>query len=172
MSSVNQESPPPGSSEAINLSTAESLVDGLLNHAITLGSTKGIEAADLEALYSEAYDKLIDGRADDALEDLLLLVTHEPWDRRFQFAYGLALQSLDQWAAASTHYAQALLLDATDAGCLLRIAECLEAQGEIPDATEALRDCILLSWQDPQWHLVRAHAQAALTRLDDSKDSK
>ena len=94
-----------------------------------------------------------------------LLVTHDPWEPRFQFAYGLALQQLGQYEAAAHHYAQALLMDATDAGCILRIGECLEAQGLAQEAEEAFRACIQLSYLRPEHHLVRAHAQARLASL-------
>ena len=155
----------PAPAATVDLSTAQGVVDAMLNHAVTLGAAKRLDADGVEALYAHAYGLLADGRADDALEDLLLLVTHEPWDARFQFAYGLALQLLGQWEAAARHYGQAILLDATDAGCVLRIAECLEAQGALAEAADALRSCIALSWLDAQWHLVRAHAESALARV-------
>ena len=152
----------------VDLSTAQGVVDALLNHAVTLADANGVADDDLESLYAVAYGHLADGRAADALDDLLRLVMLDPWDSRFQFAYGLALQLLEQYEAAAQHHAQALLMDATNAGIALRIGECLEAQGELHDAADAMRACIALSWSDPQWHLARAHAETALARIDAS----
>jgi type III secretion system low calcium response chaperone LcrH/SycD len=151
--------------DSIDLSTPEGIADALVNHGVTLASIKGLSDDDLEGLYAAAYDHLAEGRASQAVDDLLLLVTHDPWEPRFQFAFGLALQSLGQYEAAAQHYAQALLMDATDAACILRIGECLEAQGYLQEAEEAFRSCIQLSYLRPEHHLVRAHAQARLAFL-------
>lgn len=150
----------------VDLETLDGIADAFVNHGVTLASVKGISDDDLEALYATAYDHLAAGRAQDAVEDLLLLVTHDPWEPRFQFAYGLALQLLGQYEAAAHHYAQALMMDATDAGCILRMGECLESLGHATEAEEAFRACIQLSYLNPENHLVRAHAQARLAVLN------
>lgn len=155
----------PDATPLIDLGTPDGIADAFVNHGVTLASIKGLGDDDLEVLYAVAYDHLAEGRARDAVEDLLLLVTHDPWEPRFQFAYGLALQQMGQYEAAAHHYAQALLMDATDAGCILRIGECLEAQGLAQEAEEAFRACIQLSYLRPEHHLVRAHAQARLASL-------
>ncbi|KQO19573.1 tetratricopeptide repeat protein [Acidovorax sp. Leaf78] len=149
----------------VDLSTPEGIADAFVNHGVTLASAKGISDDDLEALYAVAYEHLAEGRAQDAVEDLLLLVTHDAWEPRFQFAYALALQMLGHHEAAAQHYAQALLMDATNAGCILRLGECMEAMGNAQEAEEAFRACIQLSYLSPEHHLVRAHAQARLSSL-------
>ncbi len=149
----------------LDLETAQGLADAFLHHGVTLASIKGLDEDDLESLYAAAWQHLAEGRAHDAVDDLLLLATHDPWEPRFQFAYGLALQLLGQYEAAAQHYAQALLMDATHAGCLLRIGECLEQLGHAAQAEEALRACIQLSYQRPEDHLLRAHAQERLQAL-------
>ena len=151
---------------SLDLATPQGLADAFLHHGVTLASIKGLDDDDLEALYAVAWARLAEGRAHDAVDDLLLLVTHDPWVPRFQFAYGLALQRLGQYEAAARHYAQALLMDATDAACLLRTGECLEQLGHAAQAEEALRACIQLSYRRPEDHLVRAHAQARLRALE------
>lgn len=149
----------------LDLSTAKGIADAFLNHGVTLASLKKISDEELECLYLVAYGHLSEGRPAEALDDLMLLVTHNPWDERFQFAFGLALQMLGQYEAAGQHYGQALILNATDAGCALRIGECLEAQGAATEAEEAYRACIALSWRNSSWYLVRSHAEAGLERL-------
>ncbi|MBB6558549.1 type III secretion system low calcium response chaperone LcrH/SycD [Acidovorax soli] len=150
----------------VDLSTPDGIADAFINHGVTLASVKGITDDDLEAVYAEAYGHLAEGRAQEAVEDLMLLVTHDPWEPRFQFAYALAQQLLGQHEAAAQHYAQALLMDATNAGCILRLGECMEAMGNLQEAEEAYRSCIQLSYLDPEYHLVRAHAQARLSSLN------
>lgn len=149
----------------LDLSTPQGLADAFLHHGVTLASIKGLDQDDLEVLYAVAWEHLAESRPQDAVDDLLLLVTHDPWEPRFQFAYGLALQLLGQYQAAGQHYAQALLMDATNAGCMLRMGECLEQLGDAAQAEEAFRACIQISYQRPEDHLVRAHAQARLQAL-------
>lgn len=156
---------PTADAASVDLSTPEGLADAFVHHGVTLASIKGISDEELEAVYAEAYHQLAEGRPHDAVEDLMLLVSHNPWEPRYQQAYGLALQLLGQYEAAAQHYGQALLMDATHAGCVMRIGECLEAQGDATAAEEAYRASIQLSYRDPAHHLVRAHAQARLTHL-------
>lgn len=156
--------------DPVDLDTPEGLTKALLEDAVTLADLKGLSADDLELVYAEAYEKLVDGGYADALDDLLLLVTHNPWDERFQFAYGLALQFLGQHEGALPHYAQALLFDATNAGCVLRMGECFDALGQSEEAAEAMRTCIELSWVDLQWEAVRRQAEATLLRIESRRE--
>jgi type III secretion system low calcium response chaperone LcrH/SycD len=149
----------------VDISTPEGLADAFINHGVTLASAKGVSDEELEVLYAEAYGHLSEGRFDDAMEDLMLLVTSNPWDRRFQFAYGLAMQMAGRFETAGEHYVQALLLDATDAACVMRMGECLEALGNPTEAEDAYRACIQLSYLDPVYHEVRSHAEARLAVL-------
>jgi len=149
----------------VDISTPEGLADAFTNHGVTLASAKGVDDAQLEVLYAAAYAHLSEGRVDDAMEDLELLVTHNPWDRRFQFAFALAMQMAGQYKAAGEHYAQALLLDATDAACVLRMGECLEALGSPAEAEDAYRACIQLSYLKTEYYEVRAHAETRLSAL-------
>ncbi|QEI06025.1 tetratricopeptide repeat protein [Pigmentiphaga aceris] len=149
----------------VDVSTPEGLVDAFVNHGVTLAALKGVSEAQLEALYTVAHGHLSEGRVDEALDDLLLLVTNNPWDRRFQFAFALALQMSGQYKEAGEHYSQALLLDATDAACVMRMGECLEATGNATEAEDAFRACIQLSYLKPEYHDVRAHAEARLAAL-------
>ena len=150
----------------LDLTTPEGIADAFVNHGVTLATLKGLSEEDLEAVYSVAYGHLVEERPRDALEDLVLLVSHEPWDSRFQFAYALALQMLEQYEAAARHYAQAFLMDPLNAGCALRMGECLEAAGDPGEAANAYRACIDLSFLDAEFHLVRAHAESRLAALD------
>jgi type III secretion system low calcium response chaperone LcrH/SycD len=149
----------------VDISTPEGLADAFINHGVTLASAKGVSDEELDVLYAEAYGHLSEGRFDDAMEDLMLLVTSNPWDRRFQFAYALAMQMAGRYETASEHYVQALLLDATDAACVMRMGECLEALGSPTEAEDAYRACIQLSYLNPDYHEVRAHAEARLAVL-------
>jgi type III secretion system low calcium response chaperone LcrH/SycD len=144
----------------------DTVLAALLEHGVTLADAKSVSDEELEKLYDAAYQNLMEGRIQQAADDLVLLVTHDPWDSRFHFAFGLALQFSGRLEAAARSYAYALTLDATNAACVLRIAECLEAQGQQRLAIEALRSCITLSWTDLQYEGVRDSANIALMRLE------
>lgn len=80
-------------------------------------------------------------------------------------AYGLALQTLGQHESAARHYGQAYLMDATDAGCALRMGECLMAMGRTPEAAEAFRASIALSFRNARFDAVRGYAEHHLDQL-------
>ena len=152
----------------LDLSTPQGLTEALFQHGITPASMKGISDADLESVYAIAHSQLVQGNAKEALDDLLLLVTHNPWDTRFQIAFALALQTLGQHETAARHYGQAFLMDATDAGCALRMGECLMAMGQVNEAAEAFRASIALSFLNPSFTVIREHAQRHLDQLSKS----
>lgn len=152
----------------LDLSTVHGLTEALFEHAITPASMKGISDDELEALYAIAHEQLIQGRAKEALDDLVLLVTHNPWDTRFQIAFALALQTLGEYETAARHYGQAFLMDATDAGCALRMGECLMSMDQTTEAAEAFRASIALSFLNPQFDVVREHAERHLDHLVNS----
>lgn len=107
--------------QEIDISTPEGQLDAYLNHGATRASIQGITDQELEAVYAQALDALDAGRLDDALKDLVFLVTHQPMDNRFQYSLGFCLQCLGDHTAASGHYAYAMTLDATDALCAFRM---------------------------------------------------
>ena len=143
-----------------------SALAGLLTQERTLAELKGITPADLMRVYADAHERLMHGHAAQALDDLALLVVHNPWDARFQFALALALQQLDRHEAALPHYLLAVQIDPNDSACTLRLGECLEALDELRAAQEAFRRCIELSWQSAGHDEVRHYAQLALERID------
>lgn len=152
--------------QELDISIPEEFAEAILTQGLTLAEIKGIELADLEGLYAEAREKLVSGNLEGALDDLVLLVSHNPWDWRFSYAFGVALQQAGAYQEAAQHLARSLLLDATNAGCAFKIAQCLEAQGDRHHAAEALRVCVELSWGDPKWEAVRAVAQRSLVEIE------
>jgi len=157
--------PPPEALTPEQITQLQSVVEGFLTQGLTLADLKGIPAADLEAVYAGAWQHLMEGRAADALPDLALLVAHNPWDARFEFALALTLQQLGRHEPALQHYLQAVLLDPDNAACTLRLGECLEALGQAAAAQEAYRRCIDLSWQSVADAELRRYAQLGLDRL-------
>lgn len=149
---------------SLDVSTAEGLVDALIHQGKTLGDLHGITPQELETVYAAAYGALETGNVRQAFDHAAFLVCNDPWDRRFHMIAGVCLQQLGQFDAAYRCYAQALLFDATDAVCLFRLAECLEAMGEQEDARQAFLDVVKLSWGHADHGDVREAAQA---RLDD-----
>lgn len=148
----------------LDVSTTEGLVDAMLHHGVTPAAVRGITPDELEAVYSLAREELEAGQLDEAFEHASLLVSNDPWDRRYHLALALCLQQYGQHDSAARFYAQALAFDATDALATYRIGECLLAMGESVDAREAFEAAITLSWLDVSHEAVRLAAQQ---RLDD-----
>ncbi len=149
---------------SLDVRTAEGLADAMVHHGVTLAHMRGMSPDELEAVYSVTLEELEAGELDEAFEHASLLVTHDPWDRRYHLALAHCLQQQGLHDAAARFYAQALALDATDPLATYRIGECLLAMNERVDAREAFVAAVQLSWLDVAHAAVR---EAAQRRLDD-----
>ena len=150
----------------IDLSTADGVVSAFLEHGITPADAKGITEDELEAVYDELCSRVAAERFSDALELGHFLVTHQPWDRRFVFAFAICLQQLGDFESAARHFSEAYTMDVTDAGCAYRIGECMEVLGHHEDAREAYKAALDLSFLGAGLPEVRDAAQARLDSLD------
>jgi type III secretion system low calcium response chaperone LcrH/SycD len=131
----------------------------------TLAGIKGVPQEQLEGAYERACD-LVDGEDyDAALEPLMLLVTHDPYDFRFQFGYGLCLHQLGRAEDAAKHYGLAYMLDPHDPGCVFRLGECHAELGDAEAATEAFEAAISLCEPPAPNPEIRLAAEAALRQL-------
>lgn len=148
-----------------NLATPEGIVAALLEQAVTPADIQGITEEELEAVYAETCESIEAEAFNQALDTAFFLVTHQPWDRRFQFTYALCLQQLGDAESAARHYSQAYAFDPTDAGCAYRIGECLESLGHIEEAKEAYKAALDLSFQGEGLPDLRDAAQARLDGL-------
>ncbi len=149
--------------QQLDLSEPRGFVDAVIGHGVTLADLHGMTKDELDAVYTLARQDLREGRAESAVDRLAPLVQFEPGDRRYLVTYALALQLVRQYASAARFYGYALLLDATDALCALRIGECLAAQSQWAEAREAFESAVKLSWLDAKYETVRA---SSLQRLD------
>ena len=151
----------------VDVSTPERQLDAGLHNGRRPAQQAGITPEELEAVYALGYADLQAGRLEEALERMAFLVQQDPWERRFHIAFAYCLQRAGQWESAGRFYAQALLMDATDAGCAVRAGECLEAMGALDEAREAYEAAVKLSWLDTAHAPAREDAQAGLDRLSD-----
>jgi len=149
----------------LDLGTPEGVADAFLHHGVTPADMHGISADELEAVYAKAYEDLDAERYDEALDDLALLVQQDPWEPRYQFAFALCLQYLGDAEAAGQHYAQSLLMDATNAFCTFRMGECLAALGNLTEARDAFESTVKLSYLKNDYADVRELAQQQLDAL-------
>lgn len=101
-----------------------------------------------------------------ALEPGWLLAYDDPWNRDHALDFALCLQHLGDLESACRFYGMALLMDATDAYCLYRLGECLQALGELQEARATFQAAIDLSREDDACGEVRQHAQRCLDALD------
>lgn len=149
--------------DPLDISTPRGFVDAVAGHGITLSALHGMTQDELDAVFVLASEDLQEGRADTAVERLAQLVQFAPGDRRYLWAYATALHRLGQYEPAAKFYGYAMLMDATDALCALRIGECLAAQAQWAEARDAFEAADKLSWLDLKYEQVR---HAAETRLD------
>jgi len=147
-----------------DVSTTDALVRAMVHQGLTLAQVRDISPDELEAVYAVLLEALEAGQLEEAFSHASLLVTHDPWDRRYHLVLAHCLQQQGLHEAAARFYAQALALDATDPVAAYRIGECLLAMDERVDAREAFEAAVQLSWLD----VAHAHVrEAAQRRLDD-----
>lgn len=151
--------------ELLDVRTPAGRRDAMALHGVTPAQLAGIGEAELEAIYSLARNDLVACRFDQAMDRLAFLVSHEPWERRYQVAFAHALQAVGQWESAAQFYVEALLTDATDGVCAFRAGECMEALGDADGAREAFEMAVSLSWIHPGQEAVREAARQGLDRL-------
>lgn len=149
----------------LNPTTPDGFREAILHHGVTLAQIQGISEEELESIYSLAGREMEQGRYEEALDRMVFLVQHNPWERRYLFSFALCLQHVGDFEAAARFYGEALLFDATDATCAYRIGECLGATGELADAREAFETAVQLSWLDAQGSEVREQAERRLDEL-------
>ncbi len=149
-----------------DVSTTDALVRAMVHQGLTLAQVRDISPDELEAVYAVLLEALEAGQLDEAFSHATLLVTHDPWDRRYHLALAHCLQQQGLHEAAARFYAQALALEATDPLATYRIGECLLAMDERADAREAFGAAIQLSWIQGEHAAVREAAQRRLDGLD------
>jgi type III secretion system low calcium response chaperone LcrH/SycD len=155
--------------ETLEITTPEGIASAFLEHGVTPASIRGITTEELEAVYAEAYDRVEREEFSEALDYAAFLVTHEPWDRRFQFVFAMCLQQLGDYESAARHYSEAYVLDATDAACAYRLGECLEVLGQYEEAKEAYKAAIDLSFAGDGLPELREVAQQRLDFVNHPK---
>lgn len=99
---------------------------------------------DLDRLYDEAREALVDGRMDAALDGFATLAVAAPGKSEHQFGFALCLQHFGRIEDAGRHFSAALVLDPSDAACAFRLGECLAACGHLEDARDALNAALAL----------------------------
>ena len=150
----------------VDLSTPDGIVSAFLEHGITPADAKGITADELEAVYDELCTRVAGEEFSSALDLGHFLVTHQPWDTRFVFAFAICLQQLGDVESAARHFSEAFVMDSTNAGCAYRIGECMEALGHPDEAREAFKAALDLSFLGSGLPEIRDAAQARLDALD------
>jgi type III secretion system low calcium response chaperone LcrH/SycD len=154
---------------AVSQAEAEQAVSAIMKQMMggaTLAELAAIPPAEIEALYTEAYEHVQREEFDAAIDPLLALVISNPYDFRFQFGYALCLHQLGRTEDAAKHYGLAYVLDPSDAGCAFRLGECLAAMGDREAATEAFESAIALCNPPGPNHEIRVASSAALVKLN------
>lgn len=152
-------------SDLLDISTPEGQADALLYRGVTPADMQGISPEELEAVYAQVCEDLEAERFDAAFDNAALLARLDPGEPRYQYAFAFCLHQLGDHEAAGRHYAQALLMDATNAFYTFRAGECLVAMGHLADAREAFEATVTLSYLNVEYAEVRELAQQQLDQL-------
>lgn len=108
----------------------------------TLGSWVGADPADLEAGYALAGYFYERSDYETARRIYAMLLTSNPYERRFAIGLGMAHQMLKNYDDAVGYYATALAFDFDDPLPSFHMAECLLFKGLRSEALDALNICL------------------------------
>ena len=97
-----------------DVSTTDALVRAMVHQGLTLAQVRDISPDELEAVYAVLLEALEAGQLDEAFSHATLLVTHDPWDRRYHLALAHCLQQQGLHEAAARFYAQVAAKDGGD----------------------------------------------------------
>ena len=89
----------------------------------------------------------------------------DPYERRFVNAFAAALQMLEQYKDAISHYTTASIMDLSDPAPTFHIAECLIPLGMVTEARRAL-GFVLAQCTRPNHAALKERARALLELLD------
>lgn len=140
-----------------------------LSAARSLGLEETVQALLPEdvrhALVAQMQAFMDDGNYEAALEPGWLLVYDDPWNRDHALDFALCLQHLGELESACRFYSIALLTDATDAYCLYRMGECLQALEAFDDARAVFQAAIDAAREDEAYAVVGRQAEERLDAL-------
>ena len=131
----------------------------------TLAEIREVAEEQLEATFSAACDLVDSEDFDGAIDHLLSLVIHDPYDHRFQFGYALCLQQLGRFQDAAKHFGLACMLEPDEPATAFRLGECLAALGDRDLAADAFGVAIGLCETPGADAEIRIASEAALQRL-------
>ncbi|QAU24319.1 CesD/SycD/LcrH family type III secretion system chaperone [Dyella sp. M7H15-1] len=110
----------------------------------TLASLRGLSASDLEAVYRRAFDAWHAGDWQAATRDFAFLVIHQPNDPTYMFALGYVFHQQGEYKHALNFYTRAMFMQQSNPRVIYRMAQCMQALGEINGARDALDMVITL----------------------------
>jgi type III secretion system low calcium response chaperone LcrH/SycD len=127
-----------------------------------LESSKRFSSADLETIYTLAYNLYSGGRYDEALRYFAFLTLYRPTDRKFLLGLAATQQAGRAYEAAIQTYAFITLLDPTDPGPTLRIGECLMQMGQLEEARDSFNMVVAVAGSGSTHAAAKARAQGLL----------
>ena len=114
-------------------------------HTVVTLRSEPNPALRVEAQIADLGRDIIRGRAEDAHDQLLVLVEQHPAIARGWYQLGNAEMSLGQYVAAERAYAMARSLAPTDPRMVLMLGNSFQAQGRIDDAIAVFRTTVVLA---------------------------
>lgn len=114
------------------------LVRKMFETGATLKNLRGLDARDMEVIYSVAHGFYSEGKYEEAERAFQFLCLYDHTNARYWMAFGACEQMLKKYESAIRGYAQSFAFNADDPWPLVRTAECRLALGDLGSAESAL----------------------------------
>jgi type III secretion system low calcium response chaperone LcrH/SycD len=149
--------------------TAEANLDAIVEHFLEHGGVfkdaHAITDAEMEAVYSVAYNLYKAGKYDEALKVFKFLCFFDHLEKKYWMGLGAAQQLLGKYEDAVQAYSYAALLDVRDPRPPMHAADCYMLLGDREKAESALHATIEFSGDDPAKSRFKERAETLLDMI-------
>jgi type III secretion system low calcium response chaperone LcrH/SycD len=137
---AGQQAPGPSLVDIMRNPTVEGLAQVLsrFDKGETMADMTGYPRANLEAMYTNAYNLYTQGKYAEAMATFGLLMTYNHLDRRYFNGFAACLQMQKRYQEAIKYYGLARMFEPRDLMPVLHIAECQLALLQLPQAQATL----------------------------------
>lgn len=126
----------------------------------------GISDAEMEAMYTVAYNLFQNAKYDDAAKCFCLLSMFDPLQYKYMFGIASCFHMKSEYEMASMYYVMSSALDEDQPAPFLHAAECLIAMKDNDAAKDSLRITLARAGEASHFAPIRQRAEVMLSNLN------
>jgi type III secretion system low calcium response chaperone LcrH/SycD len=156
--------------------TAEANLDAIVDHFLKSGGVfkdaHAVTDAEMEAVYSVAYNLYKAGKYEEALKVFKFLCFFDHLEKKYWMGLGATQQLMGKYEEAVQAYSYATLLDVRDPKPPMHAADCYMLLGDREKAESSLHATIEFCEDDPAKSRYRERAEMLLKMIKEKYEKK